>query len=101
MVLLAKEGLFLDTLDAQRLEKIRQLETVEVKQEVEKEIVHQKPVFITPLNNIEHLKEAEHAHLECRVEPVNDADLKIEWYDNFFTLNISLKNILKNSFLGS
>ncbi|OXU24124.1 hypothetical protein TSAR_014966 [Trichomalopsis sarcophagae] len=78
----SKQGLYLDTMDAQRLEKIRQLETVEVKQVVEKEIVHQKPVFLTPLNNLDHLKEGEHAHLECRVEPINDANLKIEWFVN-------------------
>lgn len=70
----------MDTLDAQRLQKIRELETVEVKQEVEKEVIHQKPVFLTPLNNLDHLKEGEHAHLECRVEPINDPNLKIEWY---------------------
>lgn len=72
----------MDTLDAQRLEKIRELETVEVKEKVEPEVVHQKPVFLTPLNNLD-LKEAEHAHLECRVEPINDANLKIEWYNSF------------------
>lgn len=77
----------MDTLDAQRLQKIRELETVEVKQEVEKEVVHQKPIFLTPLNNLDHLKEGEHAHLECRVEPINDPNLKIEWYlDSYYEL---------------
>ena len=28
------------------------------------------------------LKEGDHAHLECRVEPINDANLKIEWFIN-------------------
>ncbi|XP_033210459.1 titin [Belonocnema kinseyi] len=78
----SKQGLCLDTLDAQRLQKIRELETVEVKKEVEMEVVHQKPVFLTPLNNLDLVKEAEHAHLECRVEPINDANLKIEWFVN-------------------
>ncbi|XP_031367951.1 titin isoform X4 [Apis dorsata] len=78
----SKQGLYLDTLDAQRLQKIRELETVEVKKEIEKEVVHQKPVFLTPLNNLDHLKEGEHAHLECRVEPINDPNLKIEWFVN-------------------
>lgn len=62
------------------MQKIRELETVEVKEEIEKEVIHQKPVFLTPLNNLDHLKEGEHAHLECRVEPINDPNLKIEWY---------------------
>lgn len=80
----------MDTLDAQRLQKIRELETVEVKQEVEKEVVHQKPIFLTPLNNLDHLKEGEHAHLECRVEPINDPNLKIEWYlDSYYELIIN------------
>ncbi|XP_018337981.1 PREDICTED: titin isoform X9 [Trachymyrmex septentrionalis] len=78
----SKQGLCLDTLDAQRLQKIRELETVEVKEEIEKEVIHQKPVFLTPLNNLDHLKEGEHAHLECRVEPINDPNLKIEWFVN-------------------
>ncbi|KAL6255452.1 hypothetical protein P5V15_013787 [Pogonomyrmex californicus] len=78
----SKQGLYLDTLDAQRLQKIRELETIEVKEEVEKEIIHQKPIFLTPLNNLDHLNEGEHAHLECRVEPINDPNLKIEWFVN-------------------
>ncbi|XP_018397088.1 PREDICTED: titin [Cyphomyrmex costatus] len=78
----SKQGLYLDTLDAQRLQKIRELETVEVKEEIEKEVIYQKPVFLTPLNNLDHLKEGEHAHLECRVEPINDPNLKIEWFVN-------------------
>ncbi|XP_074100964.1 sallimus isoform X11 [Cotesia typhae] len=78
----SKQGLYLDTLDAQRLEKIRALETVEVKEVAEKEVIYQKPVFLTPLSNLDHLKETEHAHLECRVEPINDPNLKIEWFHN-------------------
>lgn len=90
---IAKQGLYLDTLDAQRLQKIRELETVEVKEEVEKEVIHQKPVFLTPLNNLDHLKEGEHAHLECRVEPINDPNLKIEWYLHYYYLRIILCTI--------
>ena len=79
MTSLAKQGLYLDTLDEQRLEKIRQLETVDIKPVVEPEVEHQKPVFLVPLSNLDHLKEGEHAHLETRIEPINDANLKIEW----------------------
>ncbi|GLH07319.1 LOW QUALITY PROTEIN: Titin [Gryllus bimaculatus] len=78
----AKSGLYLDTLDEQRLKKIKDLETLERPKKVEAEPEAQRPVFITPLNNLEHLKEGEHAHLECRVEPINDANLKIEWFVN-------------------
>ena len=77
--LLAKQGLCLDTLDGQRLEKIRQLESVEIKEIPEEEVVHQKPNFRYPLTNLD-LKEGEHAHLETRIEPMSDSNLKIEWY---------------------
>lgn len=32
--------------------------------------------------SLELVKEGEHAHLETRIEPINDADLKIEWFVN-------------------
>ncbi|KAL1117095.1 hypothetical protein AAG570_004423, partial [Ranatra chinensis] len=78
----SKEGLQLDTLDEQRLKKIRELEHFERPHKEEVEPAPQKPVFITPLNSLENLKEGDHAHLECRVEPINDANLKIEWFVN-------------------
>nr|XP_036671085.1 titin isoform X4 [Drosophila suzukii] len=78
----ANKTLDLDTLDAQRLEKIRQLENYAPPTKPVVEEKGQKPIFLTPLSNLEHLKEGEHAHLECRVEPINDPNLKIEWFCN-------------------
>lgn len=78
---LANSGLYLDTLDEQRLQKIRQLENYQKPIAPEVEPVGQKPVFLTPLTSLENLKEGDHAHLECRVEPINDANLAITWYD--------------------
>lgn len=78
----ANDGLYLDTLDEQRLEKIRELENFERPQKVELETPGQKPVFLSPLVNLDHLTEGDHAHLECRVEPINDANLKVEWFVN-------------------
>ncbi len=72
----------METLDEDRLKKIRELETVEKPKEVEKEVAGQKPVFLTPLTSLENLKEGDYAHLECRVEPINDPDLKIDWFMN-------------------
>lgn len=72
----------MDTLDEQRLKKIRELESYERPKREEIEAPPQRPVFLTPLISLENLKEGEHAHLECRVEPVNDANLKIEWFVN-------------------
>lgn len=78
----AKAGLYLDTLDEQRLKKIQELERFERPKPVEEEKLGQRPVFLTALTNLENLKEADHAHFECRVEPINDPDLKIEWFLN-------------------
>ncbi|XP_054275488.1 titin isoform X3 [Macrosteles quadrilineatus] len=78
----SKAGLQLDTLDEQRLQKIRDLENYQRPEKVEVEAVGQKPVFITPLNSLSALKEGDHAHLECRVEPINDPHMKIEWFVN-------------------
>ncbi len=41
-----------------------------------------KPVFTTPLNNAEGVLEQGHVHLECRLEPVNDPNLRVEWFVN-------------------
>ncbi|XP_050422457.1 titin isoform X5 [Adelges cooleyi] len=77
----SKAGLQLDTLDEDRLKKIKQLEAYERPAAKEAEFELQKPVFLTPLNSLE-LKEGEHAHLETRIEPINDTDLTIEWFVN-------------------
>lgn len=79
---LANAGLYLDTLNAEGLQKIQQLENYQRPVTAEAEPVGQKPVFLTPLVSLENLKEGDHAHLECRVEPINDPHLKIEWYIN-------------------
>lgn len=78
----ANSGLYLETLDEDRLQKIRQLENYQQPKTPEVEQVGQKPVFLTPLVSLENLKEGDHAHLECRVEPINDPNLRIEWYIN-------------------
>lgn len=77
-----KSGLYLETLDEQRLQKIRELEAIEKVTKVETEVVFERPVFLTPLVSLENLKESDHAHLECRVTPINDPNLKVEWYKN-------------------
>ena len=77
-----KAGLELQTLDEERLKKIRDLESYERPKPQEIEPQMQPPKFITPLNSLDNLKESDHAHLECRLTPVNDANLKVEWFVN-------------------
>uniref|UniRef100_A0A182WJ15 Ig-like domain-containing protein n=1 Tax=Anopheles minimus TaxID=112268 RepID=A0A182WJ15_9DIPT len=78
----ANAGLYLETLDEQRLQKIKELESYQKPHTPDVEPAKQKPVFLTPLTSLENLKEGDYAHLECRVEPINDPNLKIEWFIN-------------------
>lgn len=32
--------------------------------------------------SVDNLKEGERCHLECRLEPINDPNLKVEWFVN-------------------
>lgn len=55
--------------------------------EVIDEVTRQAPVFTTSLKNIE-IKEGQRAHFECRLIPVSDPTMKVEWYHN----NVELKS---------
>ncbi|XP_022670614.1 titin-like isoform X6 [Varroa destructor] len=48
----------------------------------EKPVQQVKPVFTQPLTSVDNLVEGQPIHLECRVEPINDSKLKIEWFVN-------------------
>lgn len=45
------------------------------------EVTTQAPIFTTSLKNVE-IKEGQRAHFECRLIPVSDATMKVEWYHN-------------------
>ncbi len=49
--------------------------------EVIDEVTKQAPVFTTSLKNVE-IKEGQRAHFECRLIPVSDPTMKVEWYHN-------------------
>jgi titin len=42
----------------------------------------QCPKFTDSLKDINDLKDGDSVHLQCSLEPVNDADLKVEWFFN-------------------
>ena len=77
-----KAGLLLDTMDKDRLGQLRNLEQRERTRVEEAELTVSKPVFTTPLNNVEGAMEGAHIHLECRLEPINDPKLRVEWFVN-------------------
>ena len=77
-----KSGLLLDTMDRDRLTQLRNLENRERARQEDVVDAVTKPVFTTPLNNVDGAPEGGHVHLECRLEPVNDPNLKVEWFVN-------------------
>merc|ERR1719347_1293001 len=83
-----KSGLLLDTMDKDRLSQLRNLEQRERTRAEDADAVITKPVFTTPLNNVDGAMEGGHVHLECRLEPVNDPNLNVEWFVNSKAIKI-------------
>lgn len=77
-----KSGMLTEPLDAERYAKIQAMENYAPSRPQEVESKMEKPVFVTPLNNQDNVRESDHVHLECRLTPVNDPNLKVEWFVN-------------------
>lgn len=80
----AKGNIILDSQRPEGLEKIRQLEeqTPYKRPEIPDPQTRQRPVFTQPLQNIDNIIEGQVAHFECRLIPVGDPTLKVEWFRN-------------------
>ncbi|CAL4067925.1 unnamed protein product, partial [Meganyctiphanes norvegica] len=68
--------------DEERMRKIKALEASGERREEMSDLPLQKPVFTTPLQNQDNIVEGDRVHLECRLEPINDPNLRVEWYVN-------------------
>lgn len=64
-------------------EKTKKLEDkfVEPHYDIE-EISKSKPIFTQPLNDLPPLNEGKNIHLECRLEPMGDPTMRVEWFQN-------------------
>lgn len=80
----AKSNIILESQRPEGLEKIRQLESATPFQrpEIPEAVTRQRPVFTQPLQNIDFIAEGQTAHFECRLIPVGDPTLKVEWFRN-------------------
>lgn len=80
----ARSGIITEPQHPDGLDKIRQLEQTQPFQrpEIPEPVTRQRPVFTQPLQNIDYIVEGQTAHLECRLIPVGDPNLKVEWYRN-------------------
>lgn len=67
------------------------------KPDVVDEISTQAPIFTTSLKNVE-IKEGQRAHFECRLIPVSDSNLRVEWYHNNQPLKCGSRFTETNSF---
>lgn len=78
----ARSSLYLDTLHQQSLDQIRIIEAPKELPPPPEPPTYQKPVFTQPLVNVDNAVEGEPIHLDCRLIPVNDPKLRLEWYFN-------------------
>lgn len=81
---IAKKDLITESQHPSGLEKIQYLEDSSryKKSEYMDELITVKPRFVTKPKNLNNMREGQHAHFECKLEPVTDSNLKVEWYKN-------------------
>jgi hypothetical protein len=83
LVVQGKSGLMLDTMDRDRLGQLKNLESRDRSGkgiDMDQDAPITKPVFTTALNNAQNVSEGTTIHLECRLEPMNDPNLRVEWF---------------------
>lgn len=84
LIFTGKSSIILDSQRPEGLEKIRQLEehTPYQRPEIPDAVTRQRPVFTQPLQNIDSIAEGQNAHFECRLIPIGDSTMKVEWFRN-------------------
>lgn len=86
-----RDNIILDSQRPEGMDKIRELEAQQPwkRPEVPEPQTRQRPVFTQPLQNIDAIPEGHTAHFECRLIPVGDPTLKVEWFRNEIPLETS------------
>ncbi|KAI1293738.1 Titin [Halotydeus destructor] len=84
------EGLF--ELSSQHPESLKKIQYLEAHNKGNRESfidesISQRPHFLTPLQDIS-IVEGQVAHFECRIEPISDSTLKVEWFHNKTALKV-------------
>ena len=79
----AKGSLLLDSHHPEGMKKIAALETAKrTDAKMDQDQAFDKPVFVQPLTGTAAVAEGGQAHMECRVAPVGDPNMKFQWYCN-------------------
>lgn len=83
MLLVGRSQIILESQHPEGLQQIQYLEdqSRHHKETWVEESVKIQPRFVTKLHNLT-LNEGQLAHFECRLEPVNDSSLRVEWFRN-------------------
>ncbi len=94
----ARSSIYADTMHEQSWQKIQMIEAPKELPPPPEPQIFQKPQFTQPLGSIEEVPEGSPALLECRLIPVNDPKLKVEWYFNDKPLTNSNRMALTHDF---
>ncbi|VDP16035.1 unnamed protein product [Soboliphyme baturini] len=85
----ARSSIYRDTLHQESLRKIEMIEAPREAPPAVEMPTFQKPVFTQSLQNIDSLQEGQTAVFECRLIPINDPKLQVQWYFNDKPLQFS------------
>nr|CDQ05422.1 BMA-KETN-1, isoform j [Brugia malayi] len=81
------KNIYLDTEHPESLRRIQEIEAVQPAKPSEEELMPEKPSFIQQLSGPkEVLREGQSVHMDCMVQPINDPNLKIEWFLNGYPI---------------
>lgn len=80
------------------MEKIRIIEAPKEQPALPEPPTFQKPVFTEPLQNVDNVPEGEPIQLTCRLIPVKDPKLRLEWYFNDKPLALSNRIMMHQDF---
>ncbi|GMR57574.1 hypothetical protein PMAYCL1PPCAC_27769, partial [Pristionchus mayeri] len=76
------ERLLLDSAHPVSWQRIQELETPKIIEEIEEVVQQEKPYFLTQLASVTDIPEGEPVHLEATFMPARDPNLKVEWQRN-------------------
>ncbi|CAG5081160.1 Similar to sls: Titin (Drosophila melanogaster) [Cotesia congregata] len=84
MIVETRSGIDTSSMHRGAYEKTQRLEEsrfVEPQYHIE-EISKSKPIFVQPLSDPKPVSEGKNIHLECRLEPMGDPTMRVEWFQN-------------------
>lgn len=87
-----------DPIHEESLHQIAELERPHIRRTQSPPLETSRPVFTKALKNLENLREGQSAHLECRLEPVNDPTMTVDWLVNGMPLKTGHRFKLTNDF---